>query len=617
MPWPALRQLVAERRRVARLLRLAGGRRVAALGLLLVVDALVPAALAVVSGWLVGQVAAGRLHPGEWGRIVAPVALFAALLLLGHAAEVCAEPLGVSVGRRIDGAIRARVRELTLGPPGIAHLEDPAIQDDLFRLWDTGGYAKAARTAGGTAVGLLRLGSWFLGPLGATVVLATFSAPLAVGFLVAALWVRNVAQRQWATFVALVDTRVGLRRRVESWADLAIGPATAKEVRLFGLGQWATERRDREALSWAAPIWELRRVLARRQGLPLLVSGAAAFAGLSLLGLAAASGRISAQALVTFLVAMWSVLAAGQSWGESSDFAYGLGAVRALDRLLAHYAPHDDASPAEAVSRPDPTPPTVRFDQLTFTYPGASRPTLNGLDLTLGAGEVLAIVGRNGSGKTTMMKLLAGLYEPTSGRVLIDGTALADHTDAQMLSWRRRLAIVFQDFVRYPASVADNIGLAAPEHLADADAIAAMAARSGLLAHLGSLRDGLDTSLAQGSAGASDLSGGQWQRLAIARAMFAVQCGRQVLVLDEPTAHLDVRAEAAFFDQIVRDIAGVSIVLISHRLSTVRHADRIVLLRDGRITESGSHPQLLAQGGEYARLFQLQAARFADTAENA
>ena len=165
--------------------------------------------------------------------------------------------------------------------------------------------------------------------------------------------------------------------------------------------------------------------------------------------------------------------------------------------------------------------------------------------------------------------------------------------------------------------LADNIGLAAPEHLADTEAVAAMAARSGLLEHLGNLPEGLGTSLAHGSAGAVDLSGGQWQRLAIARAMFAVGCGRQVLVLDEPTAHLDVRAEAAFYDQIVRDIAGVSIVLISHRLSTVRHADRIVLLQDGRITESGSHAELIARGGEYARLFELQAARFADVAEDA
>ncbi|HEY0001129.1 MAG TPA: ATP-binding cassette domain-containing protein, partial [Actinoplanes sp.] len=324
-------------------------------------------------------------------------------------------------------------------------------------------------------------------------------------------------------------------------------------------------------------------------------------------------------ALVTYLVAMWGVLAASQGSWDSSDFAYGLGSVRALDRLLADYARYEKPAETVAATRPQlpPAPPTLHFEQLTFTYPGASRPTLDGLDLKLGPGEVLAIVGRNGSGKTTLMKLLAGLYRPTAGRVLVDGVALAEHTPAQLTAWRRRLAVVFQDFVRYPVSVADNIGLAAPEHLADTEAVAAMAARSGLLEHLGNLPEGLGTSLAHGSAGAVDLSGGQWQRLAIARAMFAVGCGRQVLVLDEPTAHLDVRAEAAFYDQIVRDIAGVSIVLISHRLSTVRHADRIVLLQDGRITESGSHAELIARGGEYARLFELQAARFADVAEDA
>ncbi|HEY0002837.1 MAG TPA: hypothetical protein VGB74_20455, partial [Actinoplanes sp.] len=255
--WAALRQLTADQRRLLRLLKLAGAGRVTALAVLLAVVAAVPASLALVSGWLVGQVTDGRLPAGEPSRIVAPIALFAALLLLGHVAEVCVEPLGVSVGRRIDGAIRGRVRELMLAPPGIGHLEDPAVQNDLFRLWDTGGYAKASRTAGGTAVGLLRLAAWFLGPVGATVVLATFSAPLAIVFLGSALWVRRLAQRQWTMFATLVDSRVNLRRRVEKWADLAVGPAAAKEVRLFGLGRWATEHRDREALSWAAPIWAL------------------------------------------------------------------------------------------------------------------------------------------------------------------------------------------------------------------------------------------------------------------------------------------------------------------------------------------------------------------------
>jgi len=262
-----------------------------------------------------------------------------------------------------------------------------------------------------------------------------------------------------------------------------------------------------------------------------------------------------------------------------------------------------------SVAEPVAEAPTIRFEDVGFWYPGQrERPVLTGLTLTLRPGETLAVVGPNGAGKTTLVKLLAGLYQPTSGRITVDGTDLAD---VDIDRWRRGITALFQDFVHYPATAADNVALSAPEALDDEDGVRAAARRAGATELFDGLPGGLDTSLWR-EGGGLDLSGGQWQRLAIARALFAVAHGRRVLVLDEPTAHLDVRTEAAFYERVVSAVGGtVSTVLISHRLATVRPADRIVLLRGGRIEEAGTHDELMALGGGYHRLFTLQAARFA------
>jgi ATP-binding cassette subfamily B protein len=253
----------------------------------------------------------------------------------------------------------------------------------------------------------------------------------------------------------------------------------------------------------------------------------------------------------------------------------------------------------------------VRFEDVAFAYPGARRPVLDGLCLTLRPGERVAVVGENGAGKTTFVKLLAGLYQPAAGRITVAGTDLAD---LDPLAWRRRVTAVFQDFVRYPVSLADNVAMAAPERAADPAAmVAAVHAAiqsAGLAGLVADLPDGLDTLLWPEGSGGTDLSGGQWQRIALARALFAVAAGRQLVILDEPTAHLDVRAETAFHELVIGALGAVTTVLISHRLSTVRPADRIALLRGGRVAEEGTHDELIRQGGEYARLFQLQAGIF-------
>jgi ATP-binding cassette subfamily B protein len=251
----------------------------------------------------------------------------------------------------------------------------------------------------------------------------------------------------------------------------------------------------------------------------------------------------------------------------------------------------------------------IRCRAVRFRYPGTDQDALNGVDLTIHAGRSLAIVGDNGAGKTSLVKILCGLYEPTAGVVEVDGRELSrlDQT-----AWRARIAVLFQDFTRYHLTVAENIGMGAPRYAADRDLLCVAAERAGALPLIENLPNGWKTILSPEYAGGVDLSGGQWQRIALARALFAVDAGARVLILDEPTSALDVRAEAEIYDRFLELTAGLTTILISHRFSTVRRADRIVVLDRGVIAEDGSHEDLIAARGQYARMFDLQAARFVE-----
>jgi ABC-type multidrug transport system fused ATPase/permease subunit len=225
-------------------------------------------------------------------------------------------------------------------------------------------------------------------------------------------------------------------------------------------------------------------------------------------------------------------------------------------------------------------------------------PVLEGFDLTIPAGTSLAIVGQNGAGKTTLAKLLCRLYDPDQGTIEVDGV---DLREIDLDAWRSRLAAVFQDFIRFELPLRDNVApRGAPDEAIEA---ALRAAGAGQLATL-------DTVLARGYEGGTDLSGGQWQRIALARALCAVTLGAGLVLLDEPTAQLDVRGEAEIFERLLDATRSVSTILISHRFSTVRHADRICVLERGRVVELGSHDELLAAGGRYRTMFDLQASRF-------
>jgi ABC-type multidrug transport system fused ATPase/permease subunit len=241
----------------------------------------------------------------------------------------------------------------------------------------------------------------------------------------------------------------------------------------------------------------------------------------------------------------------------------------------------------------------IRFRNVTFAYDSSAAPVLDGLDLTIPAGTSLAIVGVNGAGKTTLAKLLCRLYDPQGGAIEVDGV---DIRELDVEAWRARLAAVFQDFIRFELPLRDNVApVGAPDAAIESALVAAGA--TGLAA--------LDTVLARGYAGGTDLWGGQWQRVALARALCAVQLGAGVVLLDEPTAQLDVRGEAAIFERILAATRHCTTILISHRFSTVRQADRICVLEHGRVVELGSHDELMARGGRYRTMFELQAQRFA------
>jgi ATP-binding cassette subfamily B protein len=273
------------------------------------------------------------------------------------------------------------------------------------------------------------------------------------------------------------------------------------------------------------------------------------------------------------------------------------------DTLAGEGAIHSGGEPASGLPRD-----VVRFERLGFTYPGASEPALHDLELELRVGQSLGLVGVNGAGKTTLVTLLARMREPTAGRITVDGVPL-DTLGAR--GWQRQVAVVYQDFARLPVTAAENVGMTL-EGAPDPALLDRVAERAGASAIISSLPAGWNTVLSPHYAGGVDLSGGQWQRIALARALYAVETGARVLVLDEPTAQLDVRGEAAFYERFLELTAGVTSIVISHRFASVRRADRIAVIDGGLITELGTHEELLATGGTYAHMFTLQAERFAD-----
>ncbi len=557
----------------------------------LVARGLLPAAFAVTVGVLVGAVQGGR---GLAGPLAATGAVFVTLQVLTpiHTA------VSANLGDRTAAWLNDRLATACVAPPGLGHLEDPDLTDDLTvaRDFDLGIQGPPlSLSLDFIAGGLVEL----IGGLASAMLLAAYRwwAP----FVLAGAWLStHWLLRESAVWRDRNTDEVRSAQRDSDYAyRLAVDPPAAKELRLFGLAGWTIER----FLARRVRLHQLQYEATRLREKPVLWSlllvvagNAAVFASLAL---DAAGGRLGLGPLVVYAQAAvgTSMIAfGGLNWALDGSAA----PVAAVLRLHAAMAPAGAlTAPAEPVPAADLPAAEIRFRGVSFGYPSSAEPVLAGFDLTIPAGSSLAIVGRNGAGKTTLAKLLCRLYDPQAGAIEVDGV---DLRRLDLAGWRRRVTAVFQDFTRFELPLRDNV---APAGAPDAAIRAALAA-----AGAADLAD-LDTVLARGYPGGTELSGGQWQRVALARALCALRLGAGVVLLDEPTAQLDVRGEAEIFDRILAATKDITTILVSHRFSTVRHADRICVVEHGRVIELGSHDELIALGGRYREMFDLQAQPFA------
>jgi ABC-type multidrug transport system fused ATPase/permease subunit len=594
---------VRDRARLLGTLRAAGPVLLTAVVALMVVASLVPAATAVAVAVLIERVD-GAAAADLAAVTAAPLVMFAVVLLGGHLLEAVREPLFYLVRARVDGAHRAEVARLAATSHTIGALERADVQR-LIREARADPDNWTERTPGAGGLAQLSLVERGIGLAGAAAILAVYAWWLIPLLIVPAVacqqLIRHGAVKWHQTWRRGIDE--GLRAGV--WQEAIASAADGKEIRVFGLGGFVVDRMDQHLRAMFEPVWGLGGRLIARQWRQFLLALAPVTVAYLAVGLSAARGETSVGVATAVFAASTSVFRVFS--GDVHDVVGALSGVRAFARLRAELGQAEGSDQQAGPVPATGTPPLVRFEGVRFTYPGAERPVLTGLDLEIRPGELLAIVGLNGTGKSTLIKLLAGLYEPTSGRITADGVDIADIGPR---AWRERIAIVFQDFVRYHLSAVDNVALGHATVPRDRAAIEAAARDAGFDDVLAGLPHGWDTPLARSRADGVDLSGGQWQQVVLARALYAVRTGARLLVLDEPTAHLDVRTEFDVFQRLAAHKGDASVVLISHRLSTVRQADRIVLLDGGRIVESGTHDQLMARAGGYAEMFAIQADRF-------
>lgn len=514
------------------------------------------------------------------------------------------------MGRQSNRVYDREVMRAVSAPATVAHLEDPEILDVIETA---SGRGRGARPS--TAIHFApTIVSQFLIGLIAVGVVASFHLGIALVLLAECL----VQRVHWTSRYRHITTAIfgagSLHRRSLYVRAIALEPESAKEVRIFGLERWLRDRFHGEWVTAMEPVWSrMMRGNAGSLGISVLHNAVLAGCGWLVVD-SVLDGRTSLGVGVFVLQAMVEAAVLAETGDAGHAFAEGCDRVKghheAIERLKA-------LADAESVTGADPVPAdapvqSIEFRGVGFTYPGAATQVFSDFDLTIAAGTSVAIVGVNGAGKTTLVKLLAGLHQPTTGEVLVDGRSLAD---LDVRQWQRRVSAIFQDFWRYPLPARDNVAFGAPELLGDQAAIERATQRAGADGIVRDLPRGWDTTLDRQFDDGVDISGGQWQRIALARSLFAVEGGARVLVLDEPTAALDVRAEADIYDRFLDITAGLTSVIISHRFSTVRRADRIVVIDGGTITEDGTHDELLALGGRYASMFELQAARYRDDSE--
>ncbi len=563
-----------------------------ALTCLQLITAVLLAAQVIVVQWLLTAIldlATTGVQP-----VVLPILAMALVTALSAVTGSLQGSLSRYVGEGVARTMWQSVLDVSTGV-GLRQFEDPSFFDRLDRVRSSALTRPFQVTSGVIAsIGAVVAGVG----LGATLVaFSPLLLPLLlIGGIPLLLTSRQESRLEFRFSVAQTQP---LRHRTYL-SILLTGRDEAKEVRAYGL---SPNLRARFNAVYTRYLDDLRAHLRRRAGLSFVGQlTSALILGLTLFVMVwlIATGGLSIAAAGAALVAVRMIASQVQSLsgGVQAIFESGL-FIDDLEEFL-RLAPE-----RPAVAAPPPRPFTeVVADRVTFTYPGREAPAVADVSIRIGRGEVVALVGENGSGKTTLAKIIAGLYPVDGGVVTWDGVA---HEDLPPGTVTAGTAVIFQDFVRYAMDARTNIALGRPDEEPDDARIVAAAEASGVAAFVPDLPEGYDTPLTRLFAGGHDLSGGQWQRVALARAFYR---DAPLVILDEPSAALDPRAEYDLFSSLRATLAGRSALVISHRFSTVRAADRIYVLDAGRVIESGSHADLMDRDGLYAELFRLQAAAY-------
>ncbi|HEX5870187.1 MAG TPA: ABC transporter ATP-binding protein [Longimicrobium sp.] len=581
--------------------------RVAVFGVLVLLVGLLPTAVVLCTGALIqaipGVIESGLGGPGGSAAMMALAGLAGGLAALAVLGNVLSQQAGV-----LDAALALEVHHtvarVTLETPDVAPLEDPAFADEMEAVQD----AERRGVLQRPVTQLSSILTTRLRGMGAFAVLLGFAwwAPLAL----AVGW--RLTNRVYLTAMerglsAKSGPGAALLRRSEYLRSLAVDPAAAKEIRIFGLAGWTVGQYGDAWLDALGVLWKNRKADRRLNAAAIVALGVSHAAVLGALGIAASRGDVQLAALFVFVQAVLSTSDLGLIGDAQNWTAQTLHLAGRVDTLRERLRPAAAVEAPRVATTAAAKGVSVRLDDVRFTYRGRQRPTLDGMTLHVPAGQSLAIVGENGAGKSTLIKLLCGLYAPDGGSITLDG-------GVSPVQARGRIAVIFQDFVRYRLPLRENVGFGHLRGMDDTPALEAALRDAGGGALLDRLPKGWDTVLSREFEGGVDLSGGQWQRVALARALAAVRGGAGLLILDEPTAALDVRAETELFERFLELTKDVTTVLVSHRLSSVRRADRIVVIADGRVAEDGTHDELMALGGRYAEMYSLQADRFAEAA---
>lgn len=556
--------------------------------MLTLLAAVVPLSIAWVGKAIMDAVVARSRHETlRW--VLVELALVAAQSLLQRALGFTRAQLGARLAIDINVLILEKALVLDL-----RHFEDPAFYDRLTR---------ARREASSRPLSVVtetfQLFQNVITLAGYVALLVRFSGFAVIGLILAAVPATIVEMKFSATAFRLRNWRSPESRRMNYLEYVLANDDHAKEVKLFGLGPVLLDRYKSLGETFYA---EDRRLALQRAswawGLSLLAT-LAFYGAYAVMAIDAAAGGLSLGDMVLYVMAFrqgqqsfQSILSAIGSMYEDNLY---------MSNLFEYLAVASEAPLAlpEAAGTGEEG---LRFEGVGFRYPGKEEWALRGIDLFISRTQSLALVGHNGAGKTTFIKLLTRLYEPTEGRILLDGKDLRAW---DLSALRRRIGVVFQDYNQYQLNVRDNVGLGSVEHRDDGPRIQRAVERGGAEGVVAGLSAGLDTQLGRWFKDGVELSGGQWQKIALSRAFMREEA--DILVLDEPTAALDAEAEHAVFARFKSLAAGRTSILISHRFPTVRMADKIVVLEGGRILEQGSHAELVAEGGRYAQLFSLQA----------